>query len=112
MLNEIANLRGKKIFQTVSYLPHFASWVVVGGLIRDLQLRRGRPDGAQPRVPERADDHRDGLGRPQKPAVRVTSAPAFLPAIGVPADDPYRVRQLLTASRLSTCIASSPIATA
>ena len=41
MLNEIANLRGKKIFQTISYLPHFVSWVVVGGLIRDLLSQRG-----------------------------------------------------------------------
>ena len=38
MLNEIANLRGKKIFQTISYLPHFVSshayvaqWRQVGG---------------------------------------------------------------------------------
>ena len=41
MLNEIASLRGKKIFQTISYLPHFVSWVVVGGLIRDLLSQRG-----------------------------------------------------------------------
>ena len=41
MLNEIANLRGKKILQTISYLPHFVSWVVVGGLIRDLLSQRG-----------------------------------------------------------------------
>lgn len=32
-LNEIRNVRYKKIVQTVSYLPHFISWVVVSGLL-------------------------------------------------------------------------------
>lgn len=32
-LNEIKNLRFKKIAQSVSYLPHFVSWVVVSGII-------------------------------------------------------------------------------
>jgi putative aldouronate transport system permease protein len=32
MLNEVRHLRAKKIFQTVSYMPHFISWVVAGGL--------------------------------------------------------------------------------
>ena len=34
MLNEVFNLRLKKTFQTVSYLPHFISWVVAAGLFR------------------------------------------------------------------------------
>jgi len=32
LLNEARNLRFKKIVQTVSYLPHFISWVVVAGI--------------------------------------------------------------------------------
>ncbi len=32
LLNEIASLRPKKIFQTISYLPHFVSWVILAGL--------------------------------------------------------------------------------
>jgi len=31
-LNEIRNLRFKKTIQTVSYLPHFVSWIVVAGM--------------------------------------------------------------------------------
>lgn len=33
MLNEVRNLRFKKVVQTISYLPHFLSWVVFGGVI-------------------------------------------------------------------------------
>jgi len=33
LLNEIANVRFKKFVQTVSYLPHFISWVFVVGFI-------------------------------------------------------------------------------
>lgn len=32
-LNEIRSKRAKKAVQTISYLPHFLSWVVVGGLL-------------------------------------------------------------------------------
>lgn len=32
-LNEIKNMRFKKIAQSISYLPHFVSWVVVSGII-------------------------------------------------------------------------------
>lgn len=32
-LNEITNVKFKKVVQTVSYLPHFISWVIFGGLI-------------------------------------------------------------------------------
>ena len=34
MLNEVFSLRLKKTFQTISYLPHFISWVVAAGLFR------------------------------------------------------------------------------
>lgn len=33
VLNEIRNVKFKKIAQSVSYLPHFISWVVVSGII-------------------------------------------------------------------------------
>ncbi|MBP3962921.1 ABC transporter permease [Paenibacillus lignilyticus] len=32
LLNEISNVRFKKVVQTVSYLPHFISWVILGGI--------------------------------------------------------------------------------
>ncbi|WP_246021346.1 ABC transporter permease [Paenibacillus lentus] len=32
-LNEIRSLRFKKAIQTISYLPHFLSWVVLGGIL-------------------------------------------------------------------------------
>lgn len=36
LLNEIINLKYKKIVQSVSYLPHFMSWVVIGGMLREI----------------------------------------------------------------------------
>lgn len=33
MLNEISALKWKKFVQTVSYLPHFLSWVILGGIL-------------------------------------------------------------------------------
>ncbi len=35
MLNEVSHLRFKKVIQTVSYMPHFISMVVVAGLIKE-----------------------------------------------------------------------------
>lgn len=32
LLNEVRKMRFKKVVQTISYLPHFVSWVVLGGL--------------------------------------------------------------------------------
>lgn len=32
LLNEINSLMPKKVFQTISYLPHFVSWVILAGL--------------------------------------------------------------------------------
>ncbi len=36
LLNEISHVRYKKIVQTISYLPHFISWVVLGGIVREM----------------------------------------------------------------------------
>jgi len=33
LLNEVRSTRYKRIIQTISYYPHFISWVVVGGLL-------------------------------------------------------------------------------
>ena len=34
-LNEVRNMFGKKLVQTVSYLPHFLSWIIVTGILHD-----------------------------------------------------------------------------
>ena len=41
MLNEVMRTRFKRFIQTVSYLPHFISWVVVTGLITALLATDG-----------------------------------------------------------------------
>lgn len=41
LLNEIKNLYWKKFVQTVSYLPHFISMVIVAGMIRELLSANG-----------------------------------------------------------------------
>ena len=33
LLNEVRNLRFKKAIQTITYMPHFLSWVVLGGIL-------------------------------------------------------------------------------
>jgi ABC-type polysaccharide transport system, permease component len=33
LLNEVRNARFKKLIQTISYMPHFLSWVVLGGIL-------------------------------------------------------------------------------
>lgn len=43
LLNEVKSLRFKKVVQTVSYLPHFVSWVIFGGII--MQLLSAGDDG-------------------------------------------------------------------
>ena len=35
LLNEVRQLRFKKFVQTVLYLPHFISWVILGGLLQN-----------------------------------------------------------------------------
>lgn len=34
LLNEMRNGRAKKVFQIISYLPHFISWVILAGILR------------------------------------------------------------------------------
>ncbi|MCR4939120.1 MAG: ABC transporter permease subunit [Treponemataceae bacterium] len=41
LLNEIRNIHWKKFVQTVSYLPHFISMVIVAGMIRELLSTNG-----------------------------------------------------------------------
>ncbi len=41
LLNEIKNIHWKKFVQTVSYLPHFISMVIVTGMIRELLSTNG-----------------------------------------------------------------------
>lgn len=36
LLNEVINVRGKKFVQTVSYLPHFLSWVIVAAIVQNM----------------------------------------------------------------------------
>ena len=33
LLNEVRNIRFKKAVQTITYMPHFLSWVVLGGIL-------------------------------------------------------------------------------
>lgn len=35
LLNEVKNVVGKKLVQTISYLPHFLSWIIVTGILHD-----------------------------------------------------------------------------
>lgn len=35
LLNEVANRHCKKVIQTISYLPHFLSWIIVTGILHD-----------------------------------------------------------------------------
>lgn len=42
ILNELRNPRFKKVIQTISYMPHFLSWIIIGGiLIQVLSPSRG-----------------------------------------------------------------------
>lgn len=36
LMNELTSLRFKKLFQTVSYLPHFISWVIIAGILLNM----------------------------------------------------------------------------
>ena len=35
LLNELQSKGGKKVVQTISYLPHFLSWIIVTGILHD-----------------------------------------------------------------------------
>ena len=41
LLNEIHSKGGKKVVQTISYLPHFLSWIVVTGILHDILSGNG-----------------------------------------------------------------------
>ena len=41
LLNEVRNLLFKRTVQTVIYLPHFLSWIVLGGILIDLVAANG-----------------------------------------------------------------------
>ena len=41
LLSEVRNVLGKKIVQTISYLPHFLSWIVVTSIVRDAFATKG-----------------------------------------------------------------------
>ncbi len=41
MLNEVLHLRFKKLTQSILYLPHFISWVVVAGIATNLFTQQG-----------------------------------------------------------------------
>ncbi|MCD8398935.1 MAG: ABC transporter permease subunit [Lachnospiraceae bacterium] len=41
LLNEIKNTRFKKVVQTISYLPHFISMVIVAGMVREILSTSG-----------------------------------------------------------------------
>jgi putative aldouronate transport system permease protein len=45
LLNEIRRLRWKKFVQTVSYLPHFISIVIVAGMVKELVSMTGPVNG-------------------------------------------------------------------
>lgn len=36
LLNEVVHIKGKKLVQTVSYLPHFLSWIIVAAIVRNV----------------------------------------------------------------------------
>ena len=41
LLNEVRNRKFKRTVQTVTYLPHFLSWVIVVGMAQDIFASRG-----------------------------------------------------------------------
>lgn len=43
MLNEVRQMLYKRFVQTVSYLPHFVSWVVVAGIVTKMLSTEGGP---------------------------------------------------------------------
>ena len=46
MMNEVTHMRFKKTVQTVSYLPHFLSWVVLAGMFQQLLSPNNGPVNA------------------------------------------------------------------
>lgn len=40
-INEVINKKFKKIAQTITYFPHFLSWVIIGGIFMDILSSKG-----------------------------------------------------------------------
>jgi putative aldouronate transport system permease protein len=41
LLNELRNIHTKRMIQTMVYLPHFLSWVILAGILRNILARNG-----------------------------------------------------------------------
>lgn len=41
LLNEVRKVSAKRVFQTVVYMPHFLSWVIMAGVMIDILSREG-----------------------------------------------------------------------
>lgn len=41
LLNEVTQIRSKRLLQTMVYLPHFLSWVILAGILKDLLAQSG-----------------------------------------------------------------------
>lgn len=41
LLNEVRNILAKKCIQTISYMPHFLSWIIVTGILHDALSANG-----------------------------------------------------------------------
>lgn len=41
LLNEIASKAYKRTIQTITYFPHFLSWVIIGGIFTDMLMSKG-----------------------------------------------------------------------
>ena len=70
LLNEIRSTKFKKVVQTISYLPHFISMVIVAGMIRELPVYQR---------PHQPPDRSDGRRR----ATTFISLPQYFPPIFV-----------------------------
>ncbi len=45
MLYEMRSLRLKRVYQTILYLPHFLSWIIIGGIIVRMFSKNGMVNG-------------------------------------------------------------------
>ena len=41
LLNEVARISVKRTYQTLVYLPHFLSWVILAGIFKDIFSQTG-----------------------------------------------------------------------
>ena len=73
VLNEVRLLHAKKVIQTVSYLPHFLSWIIVTGILNDALSSIGQ---------KRAGMEKNGIVSSIRPAFfRSSIASAALSAV-------------------------------